>query len=628
MRNKFFLRSADFLLVITVFFWAAYRSKIHAGLFPIPLIPPMGELPMLALLGIAWQLAARTLELYEGSMSAGREAIILAKLVVSQVLFAAVVLFFMKSLVLNRFFLLLYAAGLFGSTTIIRWAGRAWNWARHTPMKFLVPVAGCVVLVAAGLVFLFSPVKPPRPNIILISIDTLRADRLGCYGCPTGTSPNIDAFSRESVQFLWAISQAPSTSGSHMSLFTGLLPPVHRVTNLLAKENLARIYEISKLSAKIPTLAQYLRENGYRTIGLHSGGHVSAFYGFGQGFDLYSDKIINWGNFFWNRKGPRKLFSQLQESRKAEKPFFLFIHHFLCHDPYISAPRQVRERFLANPEPGLPVEHKDLLSDMRGHDSPPAAAADSSDEPQQLQRWILLHDSFWKKIDGNNPRHRQHVRALYDAGVCYSDMIFGKVVGLLKSKGLYDQTLIAVVSDHGEEFWEHGGTLHKNLFVETLHVPLLVKFPGGKYGGRKIETPVSQYDLMPTILEYLGITPRLKPQAKSLLPLIRNTDIPGGRVLSFDDTLQFLRFRQGGVSYSNQTVRGIVGEWMYDHMTDPYESDNLAGADMGRVIPMRKLAVRIMNDQRKFRVLVGGKISAPGQLPEDLKRQLKALGYL
>ncbi|TFG76562.1 MAG: hypothetical protein E4H23_09460 [Chrysiogenales bacterium] len=628
MRNRFFMRSVDFLAVVAVFFWAAYRSKLHAGFFPVPVIPKIAELSLLVVLGTAWHLIARMHKFYEEPKGLGRETITLAKLVIFQLLLAAVVLFFLKNQVLSRFFVLLYAAGLFAITATTRLVGRAWIRARHIPAKYLVPAAGFVVLVAVGLAFHFSHTKPLRPNIILISIDTLRADRLGCYGCPTGTSPNIDAFSRESVQFMQAISQAPSTTGSHMSLFTGLLPPVHRVTNLLQQENLAKMYDLSKLSAKIPTLAQYLKENGYRTIGLHSGGHVSAFFGFGQGFDLYSNKIINWGRFFWNRSGPKALFSQLQASRKAKKPFFLFIHHFLCHDPYISAPQQVRERFLANPEPGLPVKHKDLISNMRTQDNPSAAASAPDAEQKKRQQWVSLHNSFWKSIDGNNPRHRHHVRALYDAGVSYSDMVFSKVVELLKSKGLYNQTLIVVVSDHGEEFWEHGGTLHKNLFVETLHVPLLVKFPGGKYGGRKIETPVSQFDLMPTILEYLRITPRLKPQAVSLLPLIRNMDAPSGQVLSFDDTLQFVRFNQGELSYSNQTVHEIPGEWIYNHLTDPGELDNLAGADKARLIRMRERAARIMNEQKAFRALVGGGFSAPAQLPEDLKRQLKALGYL
>ncbi|HEX7502056.1 MAG TPA: sulfatase-like hydrolase/transferase, partial [Acidobacteriota bacterium] len=125
-------------------------------------------------------------------------------------------------------------------------------------LKLLLPAAGAAVLIAAALFFVFPSRRAPRPNIILISIDTLRADRLGCYGCPTGASPHIDALSRDGVQFMQAISQAPSTSTSHMSLFTGLLPPVHRVSSLLRFPDRAKQLHLSSLGAGIPTLAQYL----------------------------------------------------------------------------------------------------------------------------------------------------------------------------------------------------------------------------------------------------------------------------------------------------------------------------------------------------------------------------------
>ena len=176
-------------------------------------------------------------------------------------------------------------------------------------------LALAAVPVAVMLLLRFSFSHSPRPNIILISIDTLRADRLGCYGGPQGISPNIDAFCRESVQFLRATSQAPSTTGSHMSLFTGLLPPVHRVTNWVLREDLARRFDLSRLQAGIPTLAQYLKENGYRTIGLHGGGHVSAFFGFDRGFDLYSDAIIDWERFFGNGSLHEAFFPAASEPR-------------------------------------------------------------------------------------------------------------------------------------------------------------------------------------------------------------------------------------------------------------------------------------------------------------------------
>ena len=486
---------------------------------------------------------------------------------------------------------------------------------------FLAPAA---VLVVAALLLRFNSGRSPRPNIILISIDTLRADRLGCYGGPAGISPNIDAFCRESVQFLSVTSQAPSTTGSHMSLFTGLLPPVHRVTNWVLRPDLARRFDLSRLPAGVPTLAQYLKENGYRTIGLHGGGHVSAFFGFDRGFDLYSDKIINWGNFFGSDTMHESLLSPLRASRERKKPFFLFLHHYLCHEPYLAAPPWVRQRFLTDPVPGLPL---DWAGVRPGQDLAviQAAAPPAKDNPKPYTRY---YESFWKKIDDNNPRHRRHVRALYDAGVNYADLVFGEIVALLKREGMYDRSLIAVVSDHGEEFWEHGGIVHRNLFVETLHVPMLVRFPGGEFGGRRIKAMVGQFDLMPTILEYLGIEPRLKPQATSLLPLIHDERVPRRRVLSFSDGLDSVRFNEGPFVYANQVIEGRYGERLYNYFFDPREKRNLIAKDPIWQARMRSLAAGIMSDQRDSRARIRTAPAATPRISEELEKQLKALGYL
>ncbi len=480
---------------------------------------------------------------------------------------------------------------------------------RWTRAPYWVPAAAIAALVA-GAWLLRSLDRPPRPNIILISNDTLRADRLGCYGCPDGTSPNFDAFSLESAQFMWAISQAPSTVASHMSLFSGLLPPVHRVTNWLLRDDQARKHGLSQLNTNIPTLALYLKESGYRTIGLHSGGNVSAFFGFDRGFDLYADTIINWESFLGNRSAYKKLLAQMRPGRGAAKPFFLFIHHYLCHDPYIRAPRKIRERFLSDPVPGLPVECE-------------------GPSPREGRRSLIkARESFWKPIDGKNPSHRRHVRALYNAGVNTADAIFGEIIGMLKREGLYDQALITVLSDHGEEFWEHGGTLHRKLFVETLHVPLMIKFPGGVHGARRIHNPIGLYDLMPTILDYLRIRPRGQLQARSLMPLIRGEGDPPRRVLSFDDGLQFVRFIQGSFSYSNHSRRGVPGDWLYNRITDPREARNRAAVDKVRLAHMRSLAAMIMKEQKSLRTRINPSASGPAAISRRQKTQLEALGYL
>jgi len=475
---------------------------------------------------------------------------------------------------------------------------------RRLPRKYLLLASGAIVLIFTALLLVVGTGRPPRPNIILISLDTLRADRLGCYGCPTGTSPHIDAFSRDSVQFMRAISQAHSTTTSHMSLFTGLLPPVHRVSSWLRSPDKARRFDLFKLGAGIPTLAQYLKENGYQTVGIHNGGLVSPFFGFDRGFDVYSERLIPWMRLHQSRS-PLKIISKfLRGSAQDRKPLFLFFHTYTCHAPYIKAPQKIRERFLPNPEPDLPV----------------------ASIPAGRSFWTM-YKSFWKAIDGSNQAHRRQVRALYDAEVNYADWIVGKIFARLKADGSYDKTLIAIVSDHGEEFWEHGGTSHRKLLIESLHVPLLIKFPGSEYAGKKISTPVGQFDLMPTLLEYLRIPPRLKPQAHSLLPQIRGERSAAGHVLSFDDSLQRVRIAQGRFVYTNG-IQHEPGDWLFDTANDPGEQQNLAAAGKQSVQQMRALAAGIMQEQRSFRDRIKTDAPRARKLPDDLKKQLKALGYL
>ncbi len=494
---------------------------------------------------------------------------------------------------------------------------------KRWPWAVLLPAAAALAVTAA-LLLRSSFSRPPRPNIVLISIDTLRADRLGCYGGPAGISPNIDEFCGESVQFLRASSQAPSTTGSHMSLFTGLLPSVHRVTNWILREDLARRFDLSPLAAGIPTLAEYLRENGYRTMGFHGGGHVAPFFGFDHGFDLYSDEIIDWGKFYSGRDQQENLLSRLRAARASRRPYFLFIHHYLCHEPYLAAPAWVRQRFLPDPEPGLPLDWAGVMPGRQIFEKkalPPAAA----DNPKPYTRY---YETFWKKIDDKNPRHRRHVRALYDSGVQYADMVLGRIFELLKREGMYDQALIVVLSDHGEEFWEHGGIVHRNLFVETLHVPLLIRFPGGKYGGGRVKSPVGQFDLMPTILEYLRIKPRLRLQARSLLPLVRVEKEPTRRVLSFSDGADSLRFNEGPFVYSNQTVEKRWGERLYNFYFDPHEKRNIIAGSPDLQARMRALAAGIMREQLELRARIHAGPVKGSPISPELKRQLEALGYL
>lgn len=480
---------------------------------------------------------------------------------------------------------------------------------RRLSLKYLILTVGAAIAASAALFLVLVPGRPPRPNIVLVSIDTLRADRLGCYGGPAGISPNIDAFSRDSVRFMHVISQAPSTASAHMSLFTGLLPPIHRVTNKMTDIETWRKMGMG-LAPSIPTLAQYLQENGYRTAGFHGGGNVSALLGFDRGFDVYQK--TPWETLCHDPAPLNRVGRWLKGKNAGRKPFFLFVHHYICHQPYLQSPPGFRRRFLSAPVPGLQEELERIA-------------------PQGLKTtsgFGAVRNKWWSLIDADNAAHRRHVRDLYDAGVAYADDVLGKILDNLKRRGLYDRSLVIVTSDHGEQFWEHGGTGHRGwLFIETLHVPLLVKFPGGKYGGRKIATPVGLFDLMPTVLDQLKVSPRMEMQARSLLPLVRKESFTVRPLVSFHEGLKTQRLELDDFAYSDQPS-GAHPEWLFDRSRDPGERHNLAGSRSQTLLRMRALAARVMQAQRLLRSRIKTGAHGPRQVPADLKKQLEALGYL
>ena len=463
-----------------------------------------------------------------------------------------------------------------------------------------------VVLGAALLLILNPPVaqRPERPCIVLMSIDTLRADHLGCYGYPLATSPQIDAFSRESVQFMQAYSQAPSTAASHMSLFTGMLPPVHGVTNTHTIDNHT---DLRPLSPAIPTLPEILKIGGYLTAGFHGGGYVAPEFGFGRGFDLYVHRAIQWNRLWHNDKTLSHLRSWLARSRRESKPLFLFLHHYLCHDPYLKAPRPLVDRFLPQLSAALPRSRQDLPPRIHPDESTPAR--------------------FWRGVDKDNESHRRHIVAMYDAGVAYSDFVFGRVRRILEELKMYDRSLVILLSDHGEEFWEHGDILHWRLFRETLHVPLLVKFPGAAMAGKKVDVPVRMFDIMPTLLEYLGIPQPAKVQAASLMPRLREEAFTPPPPASFSNGFDSVRILDGKFAYSNQPSSGET-EWLFDGAADPLEKRNLARAGHPLLARLRRLAAALLMEQKKLAAAYKGRDGQSAGLDSDLRKQLENLGYL
>lgn len=478
-------------------------------------------------------------------------------------------------------------------------------------------------LAFAASLFLFSSCRsappaagPAKPSlIILIVLDALRPDHLGCYGYHRETSPRIDALAGDGVVFLQALSQSSLSAPSYMSIFTSLNPAVHLVSNPNPWE--PDLY--TRLADNIITFPETLSRQGWRTEGMHGGGVLSPELGFSRGFDSYQP------DFFFNFSSPyyrperelAKIKRLVRSGRENDESHFFFLMHLLCHAPYIHGPREENTRFMEKPVEGLPVSRDDLL-------------------PNEDPGWGPYDEmSFWRNFDLDRPEHLEHLIALYDGNIHYADQIFGRLVDLLVEEGLYEDSMIILTADHGQEFYEHGGTQHGRMFVEHLRVPLIIKFPGNAHAGRVVENPVRLIDIYPTIFEILGIAPEQPIQGTSLLPLLTGRGTYNPTIASFNllyrgpDTIEldvFIRLVRDGYAYSNFPANDR-NEFLFAIGEDPREQVNLAETESAQAARMRELASAILAKNRAFRQALDSGAGTPGQPSEDLRRAMKALGY-
>jgi arylsulfatase A-like enzyme len=417
-------------------------------------------------------------------------------------------------------------------------------------------------------------------------IDTLRADHLGCYGYPKPTSPHIDAFAKEATLFVHPVAQSSWTRASIASIFTGLRPLEH-----------GTIGRDDSLSPEAVTLAELLRESGYDTLGLTTNGNVAPSVAFDQGFRTY--ELI----------GPaageipaasidlsQQAFTWLAQI-EAQRPLFLFLHTVAPHGPY-TPPQPFRDQFAAH-------------------------VTDTS-----IGAGKMLKDLHASRIP-NPSSLRDDLIALYDAEIASDDARFGGLVAELKRLDLYDSAMIIVVSDHGEEFADHGWWEHgRTLFEEQLRVPLIIKFPNGRGAGRRTTATAQHIDILPTILEQAGVAvPALLP-GRSLAGTLNGSFDGSVAAMSylnldgneFDSTVQdrWKLIRQHRQSYGNPLPKTEL----FDLARDPGEQQNLVDEDPVRVGYLKTLArAATTEESRRLR-------PKRAVLSESVKEHLRALGYL
>lgn len=492
---------------------------------------------------------------------------------------------------------------------------------------------------AAVCILLFWQREKPRPNIILVSIDTLRANHMGSYGYWKDTSPHLDALGKGNILFENTYAPSSLTAPSHVSMFTSLYPLSHGVL---------RNGEMDSFSQDIMTLADVLKSHGYKTAGFSGGGNVSEIQGFSRGFDLWSEI--------------RELVPHLPHvmewlSENSEESFFLFFHFFDVHGPY-----EIRKDFL---EMYRDIEYVNELSARVDHIWEKKNSQDIPYDQLSIQNKIDLgilkrieslstkqaHQNFpqlvkdeyqllleWQKTP-DFERQRQLLIDSYDAGIKYTDHHLDRFFNFLKEEDMWDSTLLIVTSDHGEEFMEHQIIGHgKSLYETLVHVPLIVKMPVS-FGGmtRRVSGLIELIDIMPTVLDILDIRLEGQMQGESLLPLIRGKR-KGGKKMVFaslhDNNLESKR------SVRTERWRYMIfdkdfsdKDEFFEVPSDPLEQTNLIKENNEH---METLKSELLKHMRECMDIYNSKYSQNRKSIEDYPKELKekrlevlrSLGYI
>lgn len=424
-----------------------------------------------------------------------------------------------------------------------------------------------------------------QPLVLLVTIDTLRADRLGCYGSAGVRTPELDRLAREGALFADCSAVVPSTSPSHATLLTGLYPVSHGL-----RENGAPLRE------DVPLLPEAFRDAGYGTVAFISGFPLVGRFGFSRGFDRYDDRLTDGFTTHDGRtEGTERIATKtvdaflrwLDESRE---PFFAWVHLFDPHSVYAAPPPFRR-----------------MYYEGHGERDPSNRSLDGVDLPAYLMLGGVTDVRF--------------PIALYEGEVSYTDHELGRLIDALRARGVLDRTILVIVADHGESMTEHEyyfGHSHF-LYEPSLHVPLIVRHPATVPAGLVVTDPVSLVDIYGTILDLAGVAP--EPGAgdgRNLVPLLTGGAVSPELTLLERPPIALGTLygaRRGRWKY---LVFGEGVERLYDVVNDPGETSNRLGDETATAASLREEVLRRLG-------------AAPGERPEiddDTRARLRGLGYV
>jgi arylsulfatase A-like enzyme len=470
-----------------------------------------------------------------------------------------------------------------------------------------------LALLGLGLLAAACDSQPaPRPDIVLVLVDTLRADHLGAYGSGDKNSPTLDALAAEGVVFERVIAPAPWTQPAVASLFAAVYPGAHRVLSYeLAVDG--AVFDrprVAVFDERFTTLAEALSDGGYATAAFVANPFVAPDFGFDQGFDHFEAPASSrrWSGAMLHEKA----LSWLGE-RDPERPFFLYLHYMDVHGPY-EAPPEVLDPLL---------EQVERLVDKRALTPEEHAALDYLGRPPRAPTSRAHHDALRGFLE--------YWRARYAAGVRVMDGHLAALRRDLQALGIWDDTYLIVTADHGEALldqgrWDHGFSVQD---VE-LHVPLVLRWPGVLAAGRRVAETVRLIDLMPTLLDQLGLPAVADTQGVSLAAHLAGTraqPLPP----AFGEAVKHGPEQQALYADDFKLVR-VAGsddeepvEWLRDLTADPAET-----RDAGAAHPERRAALSAALDRQLAENTARAQGFEGRHVPVDAQtqRQLEALGYL
>jgi len=457
-----------------------------------------------------------------------------------------------------------------------------------------IAAAAVIVVIAVAVTgrFLFRTSSEPKRNVVLIIIDTMRKDALGCYGNALRPSPNMDAVAAAGVRFNQAISTSGWTLPSVGSLLTGTWPTIHG--------GMGKITKLTAIRDEVPTAAEIMKRAGYQTLGFANAAFVSPMLHLDRGFDVFDHKYTYNDNY---RRADETIDAVLPviEANRSQSNFIM-IHLF---DPHLNygAPLPFRFQYTGGrtvPEPPLDLDACLALQANEGEDPP------------------SMEDI-------------EYIKQVYMGEIRFTDYHVGRLLNRLRALGMYDDSMIIITADHGEEFWEHNGFEHGHtLYDELVHVPLIIKYPGSAAPARKVvDTQVRLIDVMPTVFDWLGIEQPESFIGESLTPLVMGEE--GEHRGAYCESTLYgkdrIAWRGPRYKYILELFKNVEPvEELYDWHNDPGESEDLSLALPEQAEKMRGELIRFYMDITRR----ADTMSRPS--PVDLSPQrvemLKSLGYI